>query len=288
MKRESISIKEIAPFIRYAKDIYIPDSRKQVKVYTYDHRLFYIVNGTALIEINGIPQRVSPGAVLYWMSGTEYVIRPDPESVLHAIAVNFDFTTSNADTVQYLPMVSPSNYDPEERMENVYFEDAVLLNSPIVLKDMPIILPYLRAMLREISSLYTFTALQSSNLMHIILVYLNREASQRQQLQSTMKSSKAIIDYVHDHFAEDLDNKKLAKIFNYHPNHISRLIAKQTGTPLHKYLLNIRVQHALNLLETTDLPIVEIARQVGFRSTSYFCQYFKQCTGYSPSKFRIK
>ncbi len=288
MKQEILSLKSVVPFVRYTEDVYIPDSRRQINVSTYDHRLFYIVKGTASIEVNGLVYTVSPGTVLYWMSGTTYIIRPDAGSVLHVIAINFDFTENNADTVQYLPMVSPSEYDPEKRMENVLFEDAVLLNAPVILADMPIILPYLRAMLRESAVPQSLGGLQLRNLMHIILVHLYREASQRQLLQSTIQSSKAILDYVHGHFSEDLDNKKLAEIFNYHPNYISQLIAAQTGIPLHKYLLKVRIRQALYLLETTDASIGEIARQVGFRSTSYFCQYFKQCTGHVPTKFRIK
>ncbi len=277
----------IRPFVRYAKDVYIPHTRI-IPVNTYDHRLFYVVNGNAQFEVNGHIKEVSPGTVLYWMSGTPYVIRPEKDTVLHLISINFDFTQTNAGSIHYLPMTSPQEYVPENRMENIQFKDAPPMNEPIVLPDISVILPYLRAVVREFSVPKSFSNTLLSDLMQIILIHLYREASQRQQVSAVHNSSKAILDYIHKHFAEDLSNQILADKFGYHPNYISRLIAEQTGTPLHKYLLKLRIQEGLHMLQTTDLSINEIAHQIGFKSSSYFSQYFKQCTGHSPKRFRLK
>ncbi len=276
----------IRPFVRFAEDIYIHHNHEQL-VNTYDHRLFFVVKGSARFEINGQAKEVVPGMVLYWMSGTTYKFCFD-QDVLHLISVNFDFTQAHAHTIEYLPMVSPQEYVPENRLENFLFEDAPAMNEPLVLPDLPEILPYLRAILQESAMPNSFGNVQLSNLMQIVLTLLCRKASQQQQIRSAINSANAVLEYVHEHYSEDLNNHILAEKFNYHPNYICRLIAIQTGIPLHKYLLKLRIKQGLHLLQTSDLSISEIASRVGFKSSSHFSQYFKQCTGYSPKQFRIR
>lgn len=46
----------------------------------------------------------------------------------------------------------------------------------------------------------------------------------------------------------------------------ARRFAAATGTTPHAWLLNLRLSSAEELLETTDLPVEEIARRVGYRS----------------------
>ncbi len=287
MVRQSMSLLEIAPFVRYAADVSITDSGKQVAVTAYDHRLFYVVSGNATLDINGAKREIAPGTVLYWMSGNAYVFHPAADTVLHVIAVDFDFTWENIDTVQYLPMVQYADYREDQRLEDITFSDAPALNVPLILHDVPQILPYLQAMIRETSAPKTHGTFQLCNLMRLALVHLYREASQRQQIRSSAHSADAVLDYIHAHYAEELDNKQLARRFHYHPNYLSQLITEQTGTSLHQYLIKIRIRQALYLLQTTQLPINEISHQVGFKSPSYFSHYFKQCTGHSPRKFRV-
>ncbi len=288
MEQRSISLCDTFPFIRYAKDIYLPGSTRSLEVVTYDHRLFYVIAGHGTVEIEGSSYDLSPGVVLYWMSGTPYRIQAAAENVLHLISVNFDFTHDHEDIAQYLPMAQPQEYIPAKCTENFVFCDAERLNSPIILCGLLEILPYLRSIVEETAAPKSFSYFQRSNLMRVVLVHLCRAASQRQPLRSSSVSAASILEYIHSHYAEDLSNKMLAELFNYHPNYISQLIAEQTGTPLHQYIVKLRVHQALYLLQNTELPINEIACQVGYKNTSYFSHYFKQCTGHSPREYRIK
>lgn len=289
MKTQKLPFSSISPFIRYAEDVYIPGSSKYIYVKAYDHRLFYVVSEQAVVGIDGSVQEVPPGSILYWMSGTSYLIRPaQKDTTLHLISVNFDFTQDNSDTTHSLPMVSPQTYDPEMRMENLLFTDAAMLNQPIIIRNLPGVLPYLHAMLREASTPDSHTGYQLTNLMRIVLTLLCREASQLPSVRHSVNTSQAILDYLNRHYAEDIDNKTVAAVFGYHPNYISQLITEQTGIPLHQYLLKIRIRHALYLLQTTRMSVNEIAHEVGFQSTSYFSQYFKQHMGYSPGRIRTK
>lgn len=52
------------------------------------------------------------------------------------------------------------------------------------------------------------------------------------------------------------------------------------------YLADVRIRHLCSLLENTDLPISEAARNVGFDDPFYVSKVLKKATGLSPSSWR--
>jgi two-component system response regulator YesN len=55
---------------------------------------------------------------------------------------------------------------------------------------------------------------------------------------------------------------------------------------LYEFLTNIRIEKAKDLLEYTEEPVSRVAAHVGFPDGGSFCKRFKQCTGFSPLKYR--
>lgn len=69
----------------------------------------------------------------------------------------------------------------------------------------------------------------------------------------------------------------------------SRLRARfkaTAGVSLGRYLLNYRLNRAMALLRTTDLPIAEIAGEAGFGSPQAFSRTFNAKIGQSPRAYR--
>lgn len=76
-------------------------------------------------------------------------------------------------------------------------------------------------------------------------------------------------------------------------NHISMnyslfsFVFKQyTGTNFVNYLKEIRIAKARELLEETDLKIIEISNMVGYENEKHFMKTFKTVCGVSPSEYR--
>ena len=62
---------------------------------------------------------------------------------------------------------------------------------------------------------------------------------------------------------------------------------KITGKTIIRYLTEIRIVHAQNLLmQYPEKTASEIAVECGYSNASYFGKKFKQITGYSPDKYR--
>ncbi|OIQ64705.1 melibiose operon regulatory protein [mine drainage metagenome] len=70
------------------------------------------------------------------------------------------------------------------------------------------------------------------------------------------------------------------------PFHFLRLFASVLGVTPHQYLVRSRLRHAARLLADDDLPITDVAYEVGFADLSNFVRTFHRAAGVSPRRFR--
>lgn len=94
------------------------------------------------------------------------------------------------------------------------------------------------------------------------------------------------IQYISEHLNEELNIADLAKKYNYSPEYFSRMFKKYLGvSPLH-YIINLRLEQALWLVETEHMTILEAAYHSGFRSSSAFYKAFRAYRSTSPTKYK--
>ena len=53
-----------------------------------------------------------------------------------------------------------------------------------------------------------------------------------------------------------------------------------------EYQIALRLRRAMHLLESSNVPVAQIAEETGFQSLSYFSKFFHDRTGQSPLLFR--
>lgn len=87
-------------------------------------------------------------------------------------------------------------------------------------------------------------------------------------------------------FGDDLTIEAMARRAGMTPRHFTRLFKAALGVTPKRFLTEIRMRAARELLETTDLPITHIALEVGFQQPSHFIRTFHQAVGMSPSAYR--
>ena len=78
----------------------------------------------------------------------------------------------------------------------------------------------------------------------------------------------------------------LADEMQVHRSTINRSFTRETGMTPHRYLENCRLDHALELLENSNIPVNEVARCAGFSRANYFCRLVKQRIGKTPGELR--
>lgn len=97
---------------------------------------------------------------------------------------------------------------------------------------------------------------------------------------------RVVKQYIQQHYADDLSLDILAKEVFISKSYLSKLFAEYHGYGINKYIKNVRMEKARELLLTTAMPIHEISKRVGYSTDSYFCKSFMKEFGVTPDKFR--
>jgi AraC family transcriptional regulator len=102
----------------------------------------------------------------------------------------------------------------------------------------------------------------------------------------TPRQMQRVIDYINAHLSDELGLVELAAIAGLSPHHFGEAFKTSMGTSPHRYVIERRVQHALELLREKDRSIAEIAHAAGFSSQSHLTANFRRVTGLTPGRFR--
>jgi len=68
--------------------------------------------------------------------------------------------------------------------------------------------------------------------------------------------------------------------------YLSAIFKEATGMNLNRFIREVRMNKAKELLENSTKKITQIAREVGFSNTSYFCRSFREFFGSTPESCR--
>ena len=94
--------------------------------------------------------------------------------------------------------------------------------------------------------------------------------------------------YFHDHYNEPINIEEYAQSRHTSISLFMRNFKKVYGVSPKQYILNIRMNNAQNLLETTDYTVAEIAAIVGYDNALYFSRIYHKQKGQAPSDYRKK
>lgn len=104
--------------------------------------------------------------------------------------------------------------------------------------------------------------------------------------RATYPVASMAIEYMKQHYMEPLTVQQMADYCCLSASHFHKLFLETVHTTPNNYLCQIRLAAAKTLLQTTSLPISEIAFKCGFNSQAYFSDCFKRHFAISPKEFR--
>lgn len=97
-----------------------------------------------------------------------------------------------------------------------------------------------------------------------------------------------ILDYVDDHYAEDIYLNLFAEKLKLTGAYISSYFKEKMNVNLSDYVNNYRIKKALELSENPQNKNKDIAAMVGLPNINTFIRLFKKYTGYTPGEYRKK
>ncbi|MEU8206161.1 helix-turn-helix domain-containing protein [Streptosporangium sp. NPDC049046] len=120
----------------------------------------------------------------------------------------------------------------------------------------------------------------------------HREGGQAQFIQTAVPHVEdgaavtAAMAWALEHLAEPITIATLAEAAHMSPRTFIRHFGRQTGTSPLRWVISQRVAASLTMLESTSVPVEDIASAVGFDSTATFRHHFTRTMRTSPSAYR--
>lgn len=106
------------------------------------------------------------------------------------------------------------------------------------------------------------------------------------KMSSLHDTIRLAITYIDEHLKTEISLKDVANHVHLNPSYFSVLFKEQLSLNFSEYVTRRRIQLAKQLMVTTNLPINEIAEQVGYKTSKYFIKLFKEMEGVTPSTYR--
>ncbi|MBO5488434.1 MAG: response regulator transcription factor [Eubacterium sp.] len=94
-------------------------------------------------------------------------------------------------------------------------------------------------------------------------------------------------EFIREHYMDEtLTLNSVASEVNVSPNHLSAMFSQKTGQTFVKFLTDIRLGKAKELLKCTSKRSNEICEEIGYKDPHYFSHIFKKNVGCSPKQYR--
>jgi two-component system response regulator YesN len=94
-----------------------------------------------------------------------------------------------------------------------------------------------------------------------------------------------LLQYIADHYNRDIGLTELADEVNMNPSYLSILFKEEVGMSYVKYLTNLRMNKAKELLKA-GYKVTDVSEMVGYNNYRYFCDIFKKHQGKTPNEYK--
>ena len=129
--------------------------------------------------------------------------------------------------------------------------------------------------------------LEANHLAMTLLLSIFKQYGQARPTTSSQSPSlNWVSSYLSFHVGEPLSVADMARRVNLSPSRFGVVFRQHFGLSPHQYFLRLRIEHAQELLRTTDLPQRDIAEYCGFADVHHFSKVFKRITQLPPGAYR--
>lgn len=151
------------------------------------------------------------------------------------------------------------------------------------------ILFYLKTLIQEIEHQDSEYEAVCQDLLEVLIINMMRRTKANLIVapsQKVTKECRFVEQYIKNHYQEDISLELLSEKAFMNKYYLVHAFKQYKGISPISYLIQLRIQQAKELLETTNYPIAQISDSCGFSSQSYFSQVFKKACGMTPNAYR--
>ncbi|MBO4937935.1 MAG: helix-turn-helix transcriptional regulator [Oscillospiraceae bacterium] len=232
-----------------------------------DYQLLYVASGKTVFYFNGEPREVAAGHMV--------LIQPRQEQ-------RYEYFGKDKPEVYWVHFTGSD-------VKNILKHYDIPLDRNVIYSGSSATYVYLfKEMINELQTCRTgYQELLEMYLRQIFLLvqrsWEERTPNVSSHIQEEMDVARR---YFQEHYNEEICIEEYALSRNMSVSWVLRNFKQMTMKSPMQYVLNIRMNNAVSLLETTDYNVTEIAAIVGYDNPLYFSRIFKKQKGLSPSEYR--
>ena len=231
-----------------------------------DNLLLYCTAGSGSLTVGDWHSHVQPGNIMLLPQGITHAYQADEEDPWTLYWVHFQGASTRV-FMQHL------GYRDERPMA-----DAGV--SPLIIGAFTSLLEVRR------TGYSTRAFINAANHLRHLLTQMSLEVSAHAGRLHSGFELDQVQAYMLEHIDQQLSLDALAKVANMSKYHFSNRYKSLTGYPPVRHFLNMKMEHACHLLDSTDLGVGEIARRVGYEDPLYFSRLFSKTIGSSARSYR--
>ena len=118
-----------------------------------------------------------------------------------------------------------------------------------------------------------------------LLKEISRQISGKRSSSGMKGHIEEIKKYIANNYGSKLSLASIASVFHIEKTYLSRCFRMETGENLTDYIVKVRMQKAIELINAKSVKLADIAGLVGFDDYTYFNKVFKKFTGKSPKDY---
>ena len=261
------------PYTQY--HIHKTNSSFQVPVHWHDElEIIYIIKGKLNVSINGQNYVGEPGSIFIVNPKELHLMGSDDASIdYYTILFPLEFISFQTNDSLENDLLKPL------RKGTLIFDSCIFDNSLYDIIDN----------ILKVNSEKNFGYELRTRILLLELLSKLISTSDMIKMADSLQVSniqREIISYIQENYTGSLSLTDLAEEFHMSEKYFSRYFKKHFHLTFSRYVSHMRLSHARKLLETTDMPVTDVAFASGFLSVSYFIRSFKAEYGTTPLSFR--
>jgi AraC-like DNA-binding protein len=124
---------------------------------------------------------------------------------------------------------------------------------------------------------------------HLLIEVFEKYLKKKSANRKIPAWAKELKDILQDHVDTSITLKQLSKSLDINPAYLSREFSKYfNDLSFGEYIRKLRIEKAIEYLNTSNHSLTKIAYLTGFSDQSHFTRIFKKHTGSNPSAYRKK
>lgn len=272
----------LLPFIKY--DTFIPNCFSIFPMHWHDEmEIIKIIKGKYIVNINLKEYVVEEGDIVILKSCTLHSFKQYENEKMASKTIMFDLSMLNSNVTD---ACSIKYFTPF--LDNKVSYPSILKPSDKGYKNIKNCIDKLFLCYEEKNE---FFEIQLKSYLFELFYILFKECFEIHDYSTKIKDDttndiKAILEYIKINYMNPISIKDLANVVNFSEHYFMRFFKKYMGMTCVDYINEYRLNIATNLLETTDMSIMEIAVKVGVNNISYFNKIFKKKFNLTPKEYR--